>query len=90
MDHLHWRHLLAKPLATATHDSHMTTWLGHLGRSDRDRIISILVTSPKAAKCVAVMYCCLRRYQVMFANVNTALEMQLQFGGALRLCDMMT
>ena len=41
MDHLHWRHLLAKPLATVTHDSHMTTWLGHLGQSDRDRIISV-------------------------------------------------
>ncbi len=30
-DHLHWRHLLLKPSATATHDS---TSLGHLGWYD--------------------------------------------------------
>jgi hypothetical protein len=31
MDHLHWRHLLAKPSETVTHDC---TCLGHLGQLD--------------------------------------------------------
>jgi hypothetical protein len=35
MDHLHWRHLLSKPLATATGDIDCTC-LGHLGRCDTD------------------------------------------------------
>ncbi len=36
-DHLHWRHLLAKPSATVTHDC---TCLGHLGRYDgQDKFI---------------------------------------------------
>ena len=32
MDSLHWRHLLAKPSATATRDSHYSTCLGNLGK----------------------------------------------------------
>jgi hypothetical protein len=37
-------------LATATHDSHYCTFLGHLGCCNRDRIISISVALPKVAK----------------------------------------
>ncbi len=32
MDCLHWQSLLAKPLVTATCDSHHCTYLGHCGR----------------------------------------------------------
>ncbi len=48
MDHLHWRHLLAKRLATATVCKR--TCLGHLGRCNTDRIISIYFVPPKVAK----------------------------------------
>jgi hypothetical protein len=38
-DHLHWRHLLAKPSATATHNSHLgrcdSTCLGQLWQRDK-------------------------------------------------------
>jgi hypothetical protein len=36
--------------ATATDDSHYCTCLGHLGRYDTDRIVSIYVMLPKVAK----------------------------------------
>jgi hypothetical protein len=47
MDHLHWRSLLAKSLAISRHG---LTCLGHLGRYDTDRIISIYDAPPKVAK----------------------------------------
>ncbi len=40
--HFHWRYFKAKTQATLTLDSHYGTCLGHLGRGDTDRIISIL------------------------------------------------
>jgi hypothetical protein len=43
--------------ATATLESHYRTCLGHLGQRNRDRIISISVTSPKVPRQVQV--CCL-------------------------------
>ncbi len=46
-DRLHWRCLLAKLSVTVTLDC---TCLGHLGRCDTDRIMSIYVTLPKVAK----------------------------------------
>jgi hypothetical protein len=46
-DCLHWRCLLTKPSVTVTLDC---TCLGHLGRRDTDRIISIYVMLPKVAK----------------------------------------
>jgi len=46
-DCLHWRHLLAITPATATS---VFTCLGHLGRWDTDRIISIYVMLPKVTK----------------------------------------
>ncbi len=45
---VHWRHVLAKMLATATCDN--STCLGHLGRYNTDRIIYIYVAPPKVAK----------------------------------------
>ncbi len=45
---LHWQSFIVIMPATATHDSHCCTCLGHLGWCTTDRIISILLT------CVAV------------------------------------
>ncbi len=63
MDHLHWCCLLAKLLMTATLDF---TCLGHLGRWDTDRIISICVMQPKVAKAsqmVTVVCRCHQHYR---------------------------
>ncbi len=50
MDHLHWRSLLEKQLATAIRNSHCCTRPGHLGQHDTNRIISIYIVPPKVAK----------------------------------------
>jgi hypothetical protein len=55
MDHLHWQHLLAKPLATAT----------------RDKNNPICVASPKVARestMVTVVCCCLRHYRRCYSS----------------------
>ncbi len=41
---------MAKMPATVTHDCHHCSCLGHLGRCNTDRTISICITSPKVAK----------------------------------------
>ncbi len=76
MDHLHWRHLLAKLSATATH---ISTFLGYLGWHDTDRIISIYVMPSKVANSstmVTVTCHCHQHYRRLycakFANVKTA------------------
>jgi hypothetical protein len=59
MDHLHWRHLLAKLSATATR---ICTFLGYLGWHDTDRIISIYVVPPMVANSSTMVtvtcHCC--------------------------------
>ncbi len=50
MDSLHWHSLSAKLMAIVTTDSHYCACLGHLGRCDTDRIISIYIVPPKVAK----------------------------------------
>jgi hypothetical protein len=47
MDSLHWQSWIAKMLAILRH---RLTCLGHHGRCDTDRIISIYVVPPKVAK----------------------------------------
>jgi hypothetical protein len=59
MDSLHWRHLLAKPSATATHDF---TYLGHLGRHD----------GQGEYKWYDIAGIIVRDIAVNFANVNSA------------------
>jgi hypothetical protein len=55
MDRLHWRHLLAKPAATATCNSHTlgsatVLALATLGGATRNRNNLICIASPKVAK----------------------------------------
>jgi hypothetical protein len=77
MDYLHWQHLLAKPSVTATLDHHKCTCLGHLGRRDTDRIISIWVASPKVAKAstiVTVVCCCRWHFHLKMLPMETHLN----------------
>jgi hypothetical protein len=69
--YLHWQSFRAIIPATATCDSHHCTCLGHLGRHDTDRIISIFFALPKVAKVSTVVtVMCLSRVDVAdgFAN----------------------
>ncbi len=66
MDHLHWRHLLAKLSATVTRDC---TCLGHLGQQDTDRIISIDQGKYIQHDITGVIICDIA---LNFANVNLA------------------
>ena len=72
MDHLHWQCLLAKESATLD-----CTCIGHLGRRDTDRIISIYVVMPKVAKAsirVTVACHCRQHYRLKYiANVHEPL-----------------
>jgi len=74
MDHLHWRCLLAKLLVTATLDC---TCLGHLGRCDTDKIVSIHVAPPKVANAntmVTVVCCCCRHYHSKLCHCKHSLR----------------
>jgi hypothetical protein len=68
MDHLHWRHLLSKLLATVTRDC---TCLGHLGQQDTDRIISI-----GQGKCIRrnITGIIVHHIVLNFTNVNLGLK----------------
>jgi hypothetical protein len=78
---VHWRRFLVKTLATVTCDS---TYLGHLGQYDTDRIISNYAAPPKVAKeskegAIHIdLWCDIARdiasiMALNFANVNIAL-----------------
>ncbi len=86
--HVHWRCLLAKLSAIATHISHYCTCLGHLGRCNTQRIVSIFCRATQGGqgkyKCVTdrpiyrsvVWLSCVVVAGVItptFANVNIAL-----------------
>ncbi len=52
---LHWRRWYDNASDNDTRQRHASACLGHLGQSDRDRIISIYVVPPKVAKASTVM-----------------------------------
>jgi hypothetical protein len=64
MDHLHWQSLLVKSSVILRHS---LTSLGHLGRCNTDRIISIYVVPPKVVKASTVTCRCCQRFRLQMS-----------------------